>query len=121
MPSKSVQKAFLWSAPLRTSLSQLRLGKTDHAFTVRCFNTRRTARLLLEQPTLVLNPHGNLREPTQAFAALIPNAELVELPDLKYGIFDTAPDVLAAESALFSTGPSPHSHRQTRICPEKTY
>ena len=61
--------------------------------------------LLLEQPTLVLNPHGNLKEPTQAFAALIPNAELVELPDLKYGIFDTAPDVLAAESRAFLDRP----------------
>jgi len=52
-----------------------------------------------------LNPHGNLKEPTQAFAALIPNAELVELPDLKYGIFDTAPDVLAAESRAFLDRP----------------
>ena len=60
---------------------------------------------LLQHPTLVLNPHGNLKEPTRAFAALLPNSVLVELPDLKYGIFDTAPDVIASESRAFLNAP----------------
>jgi pimeloyl-ACP methyl ester carboxylesterase len=60
---------------------------------------------LLQHPTLVLNPHGNLKEPTRAFAALLPNSVLVELPDLKYGIFDTAPDVIAGESRAFLNAP----------------
>jgi hypothetical protein len=53
----------------------------------------------------VLNPHGNLKEPTRAFAALLPNSVLVELPDLKYGIFDTAADVIAGESRAFLNAP----------------
>jgi hypothetical protein len=50
---------------------------------------------------LVLNPHGNLKEPSRAFAALIDGATLVELPDLKYGIFDASPDVLASHARPF--------------------
>jgi hypothetical protein len=60
---------------------------------------------LLQHPTLVLNPHGNLKETTRAVAALLPNSVLVELPDLKYGIFDTAPDVIAGESRAFLNAP----------------
>ena len=60
---------------------------------------------LLQHPTLVLNPHGSLKEPTRAFAALLANSVLVELPGLKYGIFDTAPDVIAGESRTFLDAP----------------
>ena len=56
---------------------------------------------LLTQPTLVLNPHGNLKEPSRAYAELIDGATLVELPDLKYGIFDAAPEVLASHARPF--------------------
>jgi len=55
----------------------------------------------LTHPVLVLNPHGNLKEPSRAFAALIDGATLVELPDLKYGIFDASPDVLASHARPF--------------------
>jgi hypothetical protein len=50
---------------------------------------------------LVLNPHGNLKEPSRAFAALIDDATLIELPDLKYGIFDVSPEVLATHARPF--------------------
>jgi pimeloyl-ACP methyl ester carboxylesterase len=56
---------------------------------------------LLTQPTLVLNPHGNLKEPSRAYAELIDGATLIELPDLKYGIFDAAPKVLASHARPF--------------------
>ena len=56
---------------------------------------------LLTQPTLVLNPHGNLKEPSRAYAELIDGATLIELPDLKYGIFDAAPEVLASHARPF--------------------
>ena len=60
---------------------------------------------LLIHPTLVLNPHGSLKGPTEDFASLIANAELIELPDLKYGIFDIAPDVIAGQSRAFLDRP----------------
>ena len=56
---------------------------------------------LLTQPTLVLNPHGNLKEPSRAYAELIDGATVIELPDLKYGIFDAAPEVLASHARPF--------------------
>ena len=56
---------------------------------------------LLTQPTLVLNPHGNLKELSRAYAELIDGATLIELPDLKYGIFDAAPEVLASHARPF--------------------
>jgi pimeloyl-ACP methyl ester carboxylesterase len=55
----------------------------------------------LTHPVLVLNPHGNLKEPSRAFAALIDDATLIELPDLKYGIFDVSPEVLATHARPF--------------------
>ena len=55
----------------------------------------------MTQPTLVLNPHGNLKEPSRAYAELIDGVTVVELPDLKYGIFDTAPEVLASHARPF--------------------
>ena len=56
---------------------------------------------LMTQPTLVLNPHGDLKEPSRAYAELIERATLVELPDLKYGIFDAAPEILASHARPF--------------------
>lgn len=56
---------------------------------------------LLTQPTLVLNPHGNLQEPFRAYAELINGAMLIELPGLKYGIFDAAPYVPASHARPF--------------------
>ena len=56
---------------------------------------------LLTQPTLVLNPHGDLKEPSRAYAELIDGATVIELPDLKYGIFDAAPEILASHARPF--------------------
>lgn len=56
---------------------------------------------MLEHPVLILNPHGNLEEPTRAYAELVEGSSLIELPDLKYGIFDLAPEVIAEHSRRF--------------------
>jgi hypothetical protein len=45
---------------------------------------------LITQPTLVLNPHGGLKTHTRAYAQLIQDVTLVELPELSYGVFDVA-------------------------------
>ncbi|MDB4049557.1 alpha/beta hydrolase [Luminiphilus sp.] len=45
---------------------------------------------LISQPVLVLNPHGGLKTHTRAYAQLIQNVTLVELPNLTYGVFDVA-------------------------------
>jgi len=46
--------------------------------------------VLITQPTLVLNPHGGLKTHTRAYAQLIQDVTLVELPELSYGVFDVA-------------------------------
>jgi pimeloyl-ACP methyl ester carboxylesterase len=51
--------------------------------------------VLITQPTLVLNPHGGLKTHTRAYAQLIQDATLVELPELSYGIFDVAAEQIA--------------------------
>jgi pimeloyl-ACP methyl ester carboxylesterase len=56
---------------------------------------------LITQPTLILNPHGNLKEPSREYADMIDKATIIELPELKYGIFDVAPDVLASHARPF--------------------
>ena len=59
----------------------------------------------LKHPALVLNPHGSLETQTRDFASLLPNAVLVELPNLKAGIFDTAPGVIANHTRGFLNKP----------------
>jgi len=56
---------------------------------------------LITQPTLILNPHGNLKEPSREYAEMVDGATIIELPELKYGIFDVAPDVLASHARPF--------------------
>ena len=60
---------------------------------------------LITQPTLILNPHGNLKEPSREYAEMIDGATIIELPELKYGIFDVAPDVLASRARPFLNQP----------------
>ena len=50
---------------------------------------------LVTQPALVLNPHGGLKTHTRAYAQLIQDVSLVELPHLSYGVFDVAPEQIA--------------------------
>ena len=51
--------------------------------------------VLITQPALVLNPHGGLKTHTRAYAQLIQEVTLVELPELSYGVFDVAPEQIA--------------------------
>ena len=51
--------------------------------------------VLITQPVLVLNPHGGLKTHTRAYAQLIEDVTLVELPDLTYGVFDVAAEQIA--------------------------
>jgi pimeloyl-ACP methyl ester carboxylesterase len=53
------------------------------------------------QPTLILNPDNHLSGPSRVAADVLPNAELVELPGLNNGIFDIAPERLAALTEAF--------------------
>lgn len=50
---------------------------------------------LLAQPVKILNPVAHLAEPSREAAALIPNATLVELPDLEGAVLDRYPDRIA--------------------------
>ena len=51
--------------------------------------------VLITQPVLVLNPHGGLKHHTRAYAQLIQDVTLVELPHLSYGVFDVAAEQIA--------------------------
>lgn len=51
--------------------------------------------VLIPQSTLVLNPHGGLKTHTRAYAQLIQDVTLIELPELSYGIFDVAGEDIA--------------------------
>jgi pimeloyl-ACP methyl ester carboxylesterase len=55
----------------------------------------------VHQPTLILNPDNHLSAPSRRAAAALPDARLVELPQLTNGIFDAAPDVLLAAAEAF--------------------
>lgn len=55
----------------------------------------------VRHPTLVLAPHDGLEKASHAAAGLIPNARLVDLPALSYGLFDSAPQELASRMAAF--------------------
>ena len=57
--------------------------------------------VLVEQPVLVANTHGNLQENSRAAARLMPNARVVDMPDLTYGVFDVGVDRLAGVSREF--------------------
>lgn len=50
----------------------------------------------LSQPTLFLTTSGSLKAETEAAAKVTPNAQLIHLGHLKHGIFETAPEELAA-------------------------
>ena len=55
----------------------------------------------VHQPTLILNPDNHLSAPSRRAAEALPNARLVELPQLTNGIFDAAPGVLSAAAEAF--------------------
>ena len=42
----------------------------------------------MRQPVTILNPPGHLAEPSRIAAALIPDAEVIELPDLAGAVLD---------------------------------
>ena len=51
---------------------------------------------LVRQPVTILNPPGHLAEPSRQAAAFIPQAELIELPDLSGAILEVHAAKLAA-------------------------
>ena len=56
---------------------------------------------LVRQPVLVPNTHGNLQEASRAAARLVPDATVIEMPDLTHGVFDVGVDRLSAVSREF--------------------
>lgn len=55
----------------------------------------------LEQPVLILNTHGGLKDQSREFAKYLPNIELIEIPELHHGVYDVGADNLAARSRAF--------------------
>ena len=49
----------------------------------------------IRQPALLVAPHDGLEDETAAAAALMPAGRLVDMPDLRYGLFDVAGAALA--------------------------
>ena len=49
----------------------------------------------IRQPALVLAPGDTLKQGTIEAAVLLPDASLLDLPDLEYGFFDTHPEQIA--------------------------
>lgn len=59
---------------------------------------------LVRQPVLVLRPRDDLWEATARARALLPDARLVDLPDFGFGVFETAPEVIAGQIRAFLVG-----------------
>lgn len=59
---------------------------------------------LVTQPVLILNTHGSLEEQTRAIAPYFSNATLIEIPELRHGIFDVGADILAGHARPFLDG-----------------
>ena len=57
----------------------------------------------VRQPVLVINPAGNLAEPSRAAAKLLPDATLVERPDLCGAVLETNAPAIAHEASAFLT------------------
>ena len=55
----------------------------------------------VSQPVLILNPDNHLAEPSRRAAKSLSNARIVELTHLSHGIFDRAPDEIAALTEAF--------------------
>jgi pimeloyl-ACP methyl ester carboxylesterase len=55
----------------------------------------------VRQPVLVLNPANHLAAPSRRAAALMPEAQVAELPHLAHAIFDVAPSEIAARIETF--------------------
>jgi pimeloyl-ACP methyl ester carboxylesterase len=59
---------------------------------------------LVRQPVLVLRPHDDLWAATVRARGLLPNAHFVDLPDLGFGLFEVAPERVAAAVAAHLAG-----------------
>lgn len=59
---------------------------------------------LVEQPVLILTTHGGLHEQTRAIVPLLPDATLIEIPELYHGVFDVGAGILAGHARSFLDG-----------------
>jgi pimeloyl-ACP methyl ester carboxylesterase len=70
----------------------------------------------VRQPVLVLNPDNHLAGASRHAAAVLENAQILEMPNLQNGIFDNAPDELAVliNAFLMEQSPSNFKARSAR-------
>ena len=61
---------------------------------------------LVHQPVTVLIPQGHLAEPSRQAAALMPDARIVDLPELNGAVLDLHADRIAAELLSAAVSPS---------------
>jgi len=61
----------------------------------------------VNQPALVINVEGSLKEPTQQAAELIPESSYVEFENMSKGIFELHAQQLASAVSAFVEGPPP--------------
>jgi pimeloyl-ACP methyl ester carboxylesterase len=59
---------------------------------------------LIEQPTLILRPKDDLWEPTARARDLMKGTRCVDLPDYGHGLFEVAPEAVAAAAVPFLAG-----------------
>ena len=60
---------------------------------------------LVRQPVLILNTHGSLEKETRALAPYFADSRLIEIPELRHGIFDVGPQLLAGHARPFLDQP----------------
>ena len=76
--------------------TKTRAGRFGHWALLSAMEQDLTATLAsIARPALVIAPHDGLQEQCHAAAKVIQGAQLIELPDLAYGLFDAQPQRLA--------------------------
>lgn len=102
------RRSWRWRGPgqsrdsvLRTFAEKMRPGARERGANAIITYDMEAALRRLRPPLLMLRPRDDLWDATQRARDIRPDAGCVELPDLGHGMWDAAPQRLAAELALF--------------------